>query len=269
MATWQPTKGKKLYGLKVDAGFFNGTGIAVPGTTSLNGSGVVDFDSYKDFIGRIYYNKSFKKDKYTLGIGASHYNGGFVYQNNHVYETIGQDANGLKSWVARDTASTIFKGGKAPRVYYGVEMQFSMVTLLGTTTVRGEYVMGTQSGTRTGTRSPAALPSAPDTYIRQFDAMYAYLIQRIGKTKHEVAAKLEWYDPNTKLSSGDFKTGTTMTDAELKYTMLGLGYNYYFDDNVKFMFYYNIVRNEAANGIAGLEHDLKDDVFTARIQYRF
>jgi hypothetical protein len=144
-----------------------------------------------------------------------------------------------------------------------------MVTKIGTTTVRGEYMFGSQSGTRFTTKSPAGLPSSPDTYLRQFDAMYAYLIQRIGKTKHEIAVKFEWYDPNTKLSSKDFGTGTTMTDAELKYTMLGLGYNYYFDDNIKFMFYYNIVRNETGGGIAGFGRDLKDDVFTARIQYRF
>jgi hypothetical protein len=229
----------------------------------------VDFDSYKDFIGRAYYTRGFKSDKYTLGVGASHYNGGFVCQNNRVYETLREDVNGLQAWIANDTSSTVFRGGKAPRIYYGAELQFSIVSPIGTTTIRGEYVFGKQSGTRATTRSAAALPALPDTYIRDFDAMYTYLIQRIGKTKHELAAKLEWYDPNTRLSSKDLGTGTTMTDAELKYTMLGLGYNYYFDDNVKFMFYYNLVRNETARGIAGFGSDLKDDVFTARIQYRF
>lgn len=269
MLTFQPVKGKKLYGLKVDAGFYNGTGIAVPGTTSLNGAGVVDFDSYKDFIGRVAYLKSFKSDKYTLGLGASHYNGGVVYQSNKVYETLGRDANGNATWMTSDTTNTTFKGGKAPRLYYGADVQFSMVTPIGTTTLRAEYIFGTQTGTRTVNRSPGALPALMDAYQRQFNGFYAYFVQRIGKSKHEVVAKYEWYDPNTKLSSSDFVTGTTMTDAELKYTMLGVGYNFLYDDNIKFMFYYNFVRNEHAAGIAGYAQDLKDDVFTVRMQYRF
>lgn len=269
MLSFHPTKGKKLYGLKVDAGFYNGTGIAVPGTTSLNGAGVVDFDSYKDFIGRAAYVKSFKKDKYTIGLGASHYNGGVVYQSNKVYETLRQDANGIATWMATDTSSTTFKGGKAPRIYYGADLQFSVVTPLGTTTLRGEYILGTQTGTRTVNRSPASLPAQLDAYTREFDGFYAYVIQRIGKSKHEVVAKYEWYDPNTQLSERDFVSGTTMTDAELRYTMLGVGYNFYFDENIKFMFYYNMVRNEHAAGIAGYANDLKDDVFTVRMQYRF
>lgn len=269
MLSFHPTKGKKLYGLKVDAGFYNGTGIAVPGTTSLNGAGVVDFDSYKDFIGRAAYVKSFKKDKYTIGLGASHYNGGVVYQSNKVYETLRQDANGIATWMATDTSSTTFKGGKAPRIYYGADLQFSVVTPLGTTTLRGEYILGTQTGTRTVNKSPASLPAQLDAYTREFDGFYAYVIQRIGKSKHEVVAKYEWYDPNTQLSERDFVSGTTMTDAELRYTMLGVGYNFYFDENIKFMFYYNMVRNEHAAGIAGYANDLKDDVFTVRMQYRF
>ena len=51
--------------------------------------------------------------------------------------------------------------------------------------------------------------------------------------------------------------------------MLGIGYNYYLDENVKFMCYYNFVKNESAKGIAGFNKDLKDDVFTIRMQYRF
>lgn len=96
-----------------------------------------------------------------------------------------------------------------------------------------------------------------------------YLVQRIGKSKHELVTKYEWYDPNTSLSSSDFGVGTTFKSAELKYQMLGLGYVNYWDENVKFMIYYNIVRNENANGINGYEKDKLDNVFTARIQYRF
>ena len=60
-----------------------------------------------------------------------------------------------------------------------------------------------------------------------------------------------------------------MTNDELKYTMLGMGYNFYATENVKFMVYYNLVKNELSKGLSGYTTDLKDDVFTLRMQYRF
>ena len=270
MLTFQPAKGKKLYGLKVDAGFFNGQGIAVPGTTSLNGAGVVDFDSYKDFIGRAHYKKSLKEDKIQFGMGVSHYNGGFVYQNNRVFDQLAIGSNGLMQWQLRDTlTTTLSKGGKAPRKYYGADFQMSVKSKIGTTTIRGEYITGTQSGMIDESKSPSTLPAKMDAYLRSFNGGYAYLIQRLGKTKNEIALKYEWYDPNTKVSSSDFGVGTSMSKAELKYTMLGIGYNYYYNENVKLMVYYNMVTNENAEGISGFDKDLKDDVFTVRVQYRF
>lgn len=270
MLTFQPPKGKKLYGLKVDAGFFNGVGIAVPGTTSLSNAGVVDFDSYKDFIGRAHYKKTWKEDKIQFGLGVSHYNGGFVFQNNRVFDQLAAGTNGLMQMQLRDTlTNALSKGGKAPRKYYGADFQLCVKSKIGATTIRGEYIRGTQAGTIDESKSPSALPAKMDTYIRSFNGGYVYLIQRLGKTKNELVLKYEWYDPNTKVSTNNFAIGTTMSKAELKYTMLGIGYNYYYNDNVKLMVYYNIVTNENAVGIAGFDKDLKDDVITFRVQYRF
>lgn len=269
MLSFQPQKGKKLFGLKIDAGLFNGTGIAVPGTTSLSQSGVTDFDHFKDFIGKIHYSKGFAEDKVKIGVGFSHYNGGYVIQNNKVYNTIKTDTSGNKIWTIADTLSKNYKNTKAPRIYYGVEFQFSLITVLGTTTLRGEYVTGTQSGKDIDSKSPAALPSSTDAiYIRNFSAGNAYFIQRIGKSKHELAIKYEWFDPNTKISAADLNGKNGMKSGEIKYTMLGVGYNLYLTQNVKFMFYYNMVTNETVK-ISGYTRDLKDNIFTARLQYRF
>lgn len=271
MATFQPTKGQKLFGLKVDAGWYNGTGIAVPGTTSLNGAGVVDFDSFKDFIGRAHYKKSWKEERYTLGAGASHYNGGFVYQNNVVYTAIETNSAGYMQWKVADTIDgTRFKKKKAPRIYYGADLQFAFKSLLGTTTLRCEYITGKQAGIVDESKSPSSLPAKQDAYIRNFRGMYTYFIQRIGKTKHEIALKYEWYDPNSKISSSDITAANvSFTKADVKYTALGIGYNYYIHENVKLMLYYNRVTNETTPGITGFASDLKDDVLTIRMQYRF
>lgn len=268
MLFYEPVKGSKLFGLKVMAGFYNGTGIAVPGTTSLNQSGIKDFDSFKDFIARVQYARKTKNEKIEYGFGASHYNGGYVYVNNKVYQDLTSDALGMNKWVISDTTNQTFKGGKAPRIYSGADFQFSYTSKIGKTTLRSEYILGTQSGTKSSTKSATALPTS-DTYTRNFDGFYTYLIHRIGKTKHEIALKYEWYDPNTKVSTADFKTGTSLTEGEIKYTMLGVGYNYYWDENVKFMFYYNMVQNEKGDGLTGYTKDIKDNILTIRMQYRF
>lgn len=274
-----PGKKSKLYGLRVDAGMYNGQGIYVPGTSApagyANGTtpmlGVNEFDFGKDFIGRFSYYKSLKDEKYKFGLGVSHYNGGNIYSTNMVYrKLITDEVTGNKIWLPVDSTQTPLKNRVAPRVYYGAEAFFSMNTKLGTTTLRGEYITGTQPGTSSNSASPFFQPAAGATYVRKFNGMYAYFIQRIAKTKHEVVLKYEWYDPNTEVSGKEI-TGTganALSAADIKYTQLGLGYNYYYDTNVKFMFYYNLISNEST-GIAAYNKDLKDNVFTFRIQYKF
>ncbi len=270
--TFAPTKGKKLFGLRIDAGFFNGTGIAVPGTTSLNGAGVTDFDRFKDFIARVHYSKASKNEKVKFGIGASVYNGGFGRTSNQNYNAITTDTAGNKTWMRQDTTpSYVLKlaGKQAPRQYVGLEMQFSVVSLIGTTTIRGEYVTGVQSAFKDDSRSPSASPSASlSTYQREFNGANVYLVQRLGKSKHELALKYEWYDPNTKVSGTEIDSKYGFGRGDVKFTALGLGYNIHWDQNVKFMFHYNMVTNETAK-VSGYTYDLKDNVFTARLQYRF
>lgn len=269
MLTYQPQKGSKLFGLKIDAGLFNGTGIAVPGTTSLSQSGVLEFDAFKDFIGRLHYNRSMADDKVKFGVGFSHYNGGYALQSNKYYKEIKTDTAGNKYWSMADTTGINFRRSKTPRVYYGVEFQFSVTTIIGTTTLRGEYITGTQSGKDADSKSPASAPSSTGAiYVRNFNGGNAYLVQRIGKTKHEVAVKYEWYDPNTKVAGSVINSAYGFKEGDIKYTMLGVGYNLYLTQNVKFMFYYNMVTNELVK-ISGFTRDLKDNIFTARLQYRF
>ena len=268
MISFQPEKGKKFYGLKVDAGMYDGTGIAVPGTGSLNSAGVVEFDQYKDFIGRAHYKRQAFKEQLTIGVGLSSYYGGNAYQNNRVFE-LATDASGSSYWMLQDTTSQSFKGKRAPRHYYGGDLQLSLKSKIGTTTVRTEYITGSQPGLTDDSRSPIALPSKPDTYIRNFNGGYTYLIQRIGATKHELALKYEWYDPNTSVDYNAIKNSPLLGKAELKYTMLGLGYNFYINENCKLMVYYNMVKNEASPTITGYTQDLKDDVLTVRMQFRF
>ena len=269
MLTYQPVAASRLYGLKIDAGLFNGTGIAVPGTTSLNGAGVVDPDYIKDFISRIHFDKASKNNKIKFGIGSSLYYGGVLFQNNHWYNELKKDTSGNFVWTMQDTVSNPnMKGRIAPRRYYAGDVQFSIKSGIGVTTIRAEYAQGQQSSTKDENKSWATLLATPDVYTRNFNAGCAYFIQRIGNSKHELVCKYEWYDPNTELKGNQIASSLGFTKAEIKYNATGLGYNYYYDEHVKFMFYYNIVKNEATR-VVGYTKDVRDNVFTMRVQYRF
>lgn len=265
-------KKSKLYGLKFTGGFFNGVGIPSNGDYNNPTAGkqfVNDYDVFKDFIGRLNYNKSLKEDKIKFGVGVSHYNGAIRQFNNTVYSKTQTDSTGLLKWVAQDSTNMDLKGKGAAKIYYGADAQFSIKSKIGTSTLRVEYMFGQQPGTASSSTSQA-FEQKTATYIRKFSAYSAVLVQRIGKTKHELAVKYSVYDPNTKIA-GDVigKTGSGFNTTDLAYTDIGFGYINYFNDHIKFMIYYNLVTNETTKGISGFSKDLKDNVLTLRMQVRF
>lgn len=80
-------------------------------------------------------------------------------------------------------------------------------------------------------------------------------------------AKYDWYDPNTKVSGQQIgATGSNLYSSDIKYTTLGLGYLFNYDQNWKFLAYADLVKNEITN-LSGYKTDRKDNVFTFRIQY--
>ncbi|RYF86404.1 MAG: hypothetical protein EON98_03790 [Chitinophagaceae bacterium] len=66
----------------------------------------------------------------------------------------------------------------------------------------------------------------------------------------------------TEINAGQF------TSADVKYATLGFGFTHYFNDNLKALAYYNMVRNEET-ALAGYQQDRKDNIFTFRMQLRF
>jgi Phosphate-selective porin O and P len=265
MLTFQMPNGSKLHPLKIEAGFFNGTGNAAN-----------DFDYYKDFIGNIHWNAVTKSEKIKYGIGVSYYDGGVRQGSSTVY-TMKADSNGTNAFMAyKDTANF---GAIARRQYMGADAQVSFDFPFGITTLRAEYMTGQQPGTSSTSTSPSAQP-AGDTYIRKFNGAYFCLVQNIWNTKHAIVVKYDWYDANTD-ASGDklglkvlpFKNTAykATSTADLKYTTLGLGYIYKLNENVKFTLYYDMVTNEHSINLisGGYWRDVKDNVLTARIQYKF
>lgn len=239
---------------KIDAGLFNGQGK----------SGPAEFDSYKDFISRVYMKPIPTSENLTISAGLSLLLGGWAQGTKYKYTM--SDKNGIDDFEVDSSMSNL--GEKAPREYYGADAQLAYDHAWGKTELRGEYWKGTQPGTATTTVNPGTLPLVP-TYIRDFDGAFFYFLQNIINKRWELMAKYDWYDPNTKVSGHDIgKAGTKLTPADIRYNTFGTGLTHYFNQQLKILAYYDIVRNEETD-LAGYTTDLKDNVFTLRMQLRF
>ena len=256
MITLQAPKTNNWHFLKLEAGMYNGTGGPAAG---VNAS---DYDYQKDFISHLSANRTSKSEKVSYGLGASYYTGGFRQGSKNWYRMDGDTA--FKSFSDTSNYEHI-----APRQYYGADAQLNMELPFGLTTLRAEYIFGRQSGTSSSTTSPILQPTG-DCYTRNFNGAYFYYVQNIFQTKHQFVVKYDWYDPNT-IVSGDAigKSGSKVGSADVKYTTIGLGWNYRWDTNVKLSAYYDIVTNETTKNLTGYTQDKKDNVLTLRLQYRF
>ncbi len=252
--TVQFPKTSPLAGLKFVGAVMNGSAGITP-----------EFDNHKDFTGRLSYNKTTKNEKVTFGAGASSYYGGYKTGSvkDYNFTTL---KNGDKGFdFAADTANYY---RVAKRIYMGVDAQVSIDWLIGITTLRVDYIQGEQPGTDKASKSPGALP-ASNIYHRNFEGAYGYFIQNIGQSKFQLVAKYDWYDPNVKISGNDIgKAGTKTNLGDVRFDTYGFGLNYYMNQNVKVMAYYDMVANEKTL-LPGYDVDIKDNVFTLRTQFKF
>ncbi len=162
-------------------------------------------------------------------------------------------------------------GKIAPRKYHGADVQFKIKNKDGCfTQLRAEYMFGTQTSTSGNTETPAALLTANEGYyIRKFNGTYFYLLQNLFNEHHQLIIKYDWYDPNSKVKTTDIgKPGTMLNAADIKYSTLGFGYIYYINENLKLVLWYDKITNEKTQ-LPGYTKDVKDDVFTCRLQFRF
>jgi hypothetical protein len=291
-------KGSRWEWLKMQGGYFGGNGAYVP----VGG----DVDFKKDFIGQIILKKSYMQERLKLSGGLSYYNGGVAQGSDSSY-TFNGNSKMYEKHVYKGSKNTLHL-----REYIGGDLQISFDSKIGLTTLRAEYIEGTQPSigsnsvspsfsTITGYSSYASTSSLPTTsftvgapgapafnlYSRHFSGYYLYFVQNIAHSKHDIVVKYDVYDPNTKVSGGDLVdqvkltssssfTKTKVSQADIKYHTIGLGYIYHLDENIKISLYYAIVTNESTSAgsssgsaISHFARDIKDNVFTARVQYKF
>ncbi|MBL0233125.1 MAG: porin [Chitinophagaceae bacterium] len=256
MGSFDPLKrSNKLYHFKLDLGFFNGQGA----------SGTTDFDSHKDLISRLTI-KPYKLNNWEFGGGLSLLQGGWKNATKYVYQTK-KLSNGNAVFQVDSADNNL--GKSSPRHYYGADAQVKLRHKWGETEWRAEYWFGTQPGTFASTTNPGILPSAQPTYIRHFKGAFFYLLQNIINSRHQLLLKYDWYDPNIHVTENRIGvTGTNLSAADICFKTLGTGYAYYFNSQTKLILYYEWIKNEDSQ-LAGYTKDLKDNVFTCRLQFRF
>ena len=109
------------------------------------------------------------------------------------------------------------------------------------------------------------------------------LVQNIDPLKSQIALRYDSFDPNTDMAGANINK--YLSDVE--FNTFGGGWTYYWDENVKFMLYYENVMNEkcpnvtvgkttVGTGAAAVTYPgynygdvLKNDILTFRIQYKF
>lgn len=249
-------KNSQIKFLKVDLGIFNGPGL----------SSLTDYDNHKDIIGRITIKPQSLGKKITLGAAASILYGGLSQNTKYVYTT--HSINGTSTFIVDSTTSNM--GNIAPRKYYGADAQLKIKNRVGYTELRAEFITGKQTGSAISSETPGVSFTGSDGYyVRKFSGAYFYLLQNLGSTHHQIAIKYDWYDPNTAVKGDEIgKAGTNINAANIKYTTLGFGYIYILANNAKLILWYDKITNEKTN-ITGYTSDLKDNIFTFRMQFRF
>jgi hypothetical protein len=263
-----------LSNFNLKAGVFNG----VLNTANEN-------DRHKDFIGRTGFTLPFEDEGLAIDGGFSTYLGTVTANTKKIYDI--DPSSSLKKY--RVDSSTVNLGQGFDRNYYGFDMQvYYDIPVLGGATLRGEYIWGTQPGTdkassfynpdaaaATDTKSSVDGKKATDLYLRKFGGWYINFVQNIG-LKNQFVVKYDVYDPNTDVAGNDLgAAGSNLNAGDIKYSTLGLGWVYHWDANVKFTFYYDWVRNEKAyartssSTFKPYTSELKDNVLTVRMQYKF
>lgn len=236
-----------------ELGVYNGTSTAS------------DFDFYKDVIARISIDK--KINNSNLSGGVSFYHGGVIQGTNKLYKT--ERVNNTTQFVLQDTIAND-KGSIALRQYFGADIQYTFNSSLGQTTLRSEWMNGTQPGSSISSDSPRS-SNAPgsDTYSRKFNVLSSYFLHMIGNTNLQLMIKYDWYDPNTDAKAKEIGiVNSKLNSTDIKFSTLGLGLIYYYQ-NMRLLVYYDIITNEKATNLTGFEKDLKDNVFTIRTHFKF
>lgn len=257
MVTFRPDD-KRFHFLTAELAVINGSGYSAR-----------DYDSKKDFVGNLGFKfDSLANKKLHLGFGGSVYKGTVRNDTESYYTSSGA------GFVKNTSPGNV--GWNAKRDYFGGNLQLQYDNTFGATTFKAEYVAGTQPGVASSgsINGPLASQSfstqpATDLYLRHFSGYYLWLTQRIAKSRFTALLAYDSYDPNVDVKNNEIGAPNSNTSAgDIKFNTLGYGMTCLINSRMKLTLYNEHVVNDHTQ-LAGYTDDLKDDVMTIRLQYRW
>ncbi|TDQ07572.1 porin [Pedobacter metabolipauper] len=238
---------------------------------AVNGSGhsARDYDSKKDIIGNLVFKfDSLYNQKLHIGFGGSIYKGSVRSDTENYFTYTGS------GYIKNTDPNNV--NWNAKRDYYGANVQLQYDNTFGKTMLKAEYIGGTQPGVAASSlisgpvssTSFAAQP-ATDLYLRTFSGYYIWFTQQIAKTRLTALVAYDIYDPNNKINEREIGVNNNNTTAgDIKFSTLGYGFSYGINPRLKLTVYNEHVVNDRTS-LPQYTDDLKDDVFTTRLQYRW
>jgi phosphate-selective porin len=233
--------------LNFQGGIFTGNGVSS------------ETDNAKDFIGRLGFQFPFYDENFEIDGGVSGYLGQVKLDDAKKTFTVDSPTDYMV-----DSTTTY-----QDRTYIGADLQlYYDIPFLGGLSLRGEYIQGENPGS-SGSNAPYRA-GAGDIHMRNFYGYYIMYVQNLGLS-NQLVFKYDVLDPNKDVTGDDIgaSANTKLTAADVAYTTYGVGIVHHWDSNVKFTLYYDIVENEKVPAIESLKEDLKDNVVTLRMQYKF
>ncbi|MEO6096747.1 MAG: hypothetical protein ABIW76_14035 [Fibrobacteria bacterium] len=241
------------------------------------GSGLNENDNERDYAGRLGFAFPFYDINLAIDGGLSGYFGKVTNSTGKVAE-VGKAGDTL-TWknttgkAALDTYDRNLTGLDA-QLYYDIPV-------LGGISLRGEYWWGEWASVN-GNTGLYTLGDTNGIYLRNVASWYVMAVQNIGN-KNQIAVRYDMFDPNTDAEGDDIgKLRTSKLNVnDLALSTIGLGWNYFWDDAVRFTLNYDINMNEKANSAAvgsnaagsatfkKWSDDFENNQFTVRMQVKF
>ena len=237
----------------------------------VNGSGLSakDDDKAKDLIGNLSFHfDSLRRGALQVGFGASFYKGSVRSNTTTLFES---HKGGFMPDAQAGNA-----GRQVKREYYGVDLQLIYTGTWGAGSFKTEYIAGKQPGVAASASvsGPAASTSfstqpTGDLYLRPFRGYYFWFTQQIAGSKWTALLAYDVYDPNTDIKESAIgQAGNYTTAGDIQFNTLGYGLTYALNTRLKLTAYNEHITNRGTQ-LTTHKADLKDDVFTARLQYRW
>lgn len=232
-----------LKGLRLDWGFVSGNAIHK------------DDDGRANFLAHLKYNNH-NNASFKYGVGLSYYNG----TTNNIDSVFYKVTN--HTWIAQNAN----KNHHNTREYFGIDAQFSFQNALGNTCLKGEYISGKQPSQISDLSSPNNNAyTSSFNHLREFRGGYIYLIHDIISTPLSLVLKYAFIDNNTLL-----KGNQVTLAADLAMQDYGFGILWKIKPYLRLTAFYDINTNEKTTSITDkYTKNLKDNIFTLRLQYSF